>query len=183
MKFTFDQAENVPSPHFPGYINLGILEGHVDDSAPHEYSPTSCVPGQAYNHPISHTSDKLTCIYRCHSALQLLCHCLSFVSSAPWAWQPPKRQPCPNARRSTPPSPSYLDLLSSMFKPMKSTTIQLSVLAQVPMRKEVQNQFLQHHSYIHSSWLERHNQHSGLATIRVLEFAIPSLGWWKLKGL
>ncbi|KAJ9490086.1 hypothetical protein VN97_g3172 [Penicillium thymicola] len=115
--------------------DISTLEGDVDDSAPHEYSPTSCFPGQAYNQPISHTSDKLTCIYRYHSALQLLSYCFSFVLPAPWARQPPKRQPSPDARRSTSPSPSYLELLSSVFKPMKSTTIQLSVLAQVPMRE------------------------------------------------
>ncbi|CAI7647251.1 unnamed protein product [Penicillium viridicatum] len=56
MQFTFDQAENVPSPPFPGYLGAMLDPDCVeDDPAPHEYSPTSCFPDQSYNQPISPT--------------------------------------------------------------------------------------------------------------------------------
>ncbi|KAJ5401069.1 transcriptional regulator family: Fungal Specific TF [Penicillium sp. CMV-2018d] len=56
MQFTFDQAENAPSPTFPGYLGDMLDQDCVeDDPAVHEYSPTSCFPDQSCNQPISPT--------------------------------------------------------------------------------------------------------------------------------
>lgn len=57
MHFTFDQAENVPSPPSPGYLDAMLDQDCMeDDLVPFEYSPTSCFPDQSYNQTISPTS-------------------------------------------------------------------------------------------------------------------------------
>ncbi|CAI7623113.1 unnamed protein product [Penicillium glandicola] len=57
MQFTFDQAENLPSPPSPGLLDDMIDRDLAeDDSAPHEYLTTSCVPDQSYHNPVSPTS-------------------------------------------------------------------------------------------------------------------------------